>query len=83
MGGHLIPPSGDIKLLGLRLQTNNRFNKHINIRLNLAKKFKFHLSKNFGSAKIDTKIKTNMYKLYVRSILMYALPVWCRKPQVT
>lgn len=83
IGGHIVPPSADIRLLGLRLQTNNRFSKHIGIRLNLAKKTKFHLNRIFKSAKIDTRIKTTMYKLYVRSILMYASPVWCRQPQVT
>lgn len=83
VGDHIVPPSSDIRLLGLRIQTNNRFTKHINIRLSQAKKTKFHLNRIFKSSKIDTSIKTNMYKLYIRPILMYASPVWCRQPQVS
>lgn len=83
LGGHLLEHSNDIRLLGLRLQTNNRFTKHISIRLDKAKKAKFHLNRIFKNSKINTKTKTTMYKLYVRFILMYASPVWCRQPQVT
>lgn len=83
LNGHLLPVKNEIRLLGMQLQTNNKFTKHIQIRLTKAKKAKFHLSRIFKNSKIDTKIKTNMYKIYIRSILMYASPVWVRQPQVS
>lgn len=81
LNGHMLPYKNDIRLLGFQMQTNNRFNKHI--RLARAKHAKFDLNRIFKGAKINSKIKTTMYKLYIRSILMYASPVWCRQPQVS
>lgn len=83
INGHLIKPSGDIRLLGLQLQTNNRFTKNITIRINKARTTKFHLNKIFRNKNINTRIKTNMYKLYIRPILMYASQIWCRQPQTS
>lgn len=83
VNGHRIEPRTDIRLLGLQLQTNNRFTKNINIRLKKAKSAKFLLNRISRNSHIDTNIKTTMYKMYIRPILMYAAPVWCRQPQTS
>lgn len=78
--GHLLEHRNDIRLLGLQVQTNNRFTKNVKIRLQKARKTKFLLKRILGNKHIDNSIKTNIYKLYIRPILMYASPVWCRQP---
>lgn len=83
LSGHRLEPKNEIRLLGLQFQTNNRFTKNINIRLIRAKNAKFHLNRILRNAKINTKIKITMYKMYIRPILMYASPVWIRQPQVS
>lgn len=81
--GHGLIAKKDIRLLGLQIQTNNRFNKHIELRLNKARKTRFCINRILRNSVIDPKIKCNMYKMYIRSVLMYASPVWCRQPQVS
>lgn len=81
--GRLLTYKNEIRILGIQLQTNNRFTKHIAIRLAKANSAMHHLKRIFKNSKIDTRIKTNLYKLYIRPILMYASPVWCRQPQVS
>lgn len=83
INGRYLKNSGNIRVLGLQLQTNNRFTKHISLRLQKAKLAKFHLNRILRNSIIDRKIKNNMYKLYIRPVLMYASPVWCRQPQVS
>lgn len=79
-GGRLIRHSGCIRLLGMQLQTNNRFIKHIDLRLKKARVAKFHLNRFFKRRKIPINIRCNVYKMYVRPILTYASPVWFRRP---
>lgn len=83
VNGHLLIPSDNIRLLGLQLQTNNRYTTNVKIRVNKARNTRFLLRRILSNKFIDTGIKTNIYKLYIRPILMYASTVWCRQPQLS
>lgn len=83
VGGQVLPARNDIRLLGVQFQTNNRFTKHVSIRLAKAKRSRYHLNRLLRNSVIPSRLKVQMYKLYVRSVLMHAAPVWCRQPQVT
>lgn len=80
LNGNVINHSSSIRLLGLHLQTNNRFNKHITKRLDKARMAKFHLMRFLKRRKIPPDIKCNIYKMYIRPILTYASPVWFSLP---
>lgn len=81
--GNVIKHSSNIRLLGMHLQCNNRFIKHIDNRLSKAKISKFHLNRIFKRYKMPINIKCNIYKIYIRPILSYASPIWCRQPNVS
>lgn len=83
VNNHTLPIKNNIRLLGLQLQTNNRFTKHITLRLEKAKRAKFHLNRIIKNSKINIKTKTTIYKMYIRPILMHGCAVWCRQPQVS
>lgn len=83
INGHTLEHRDSIRLLGLQLQTNNRFTKNVQIRINKARGAKFTLRRLLKNKHIDTNVKTNIYKLYIRPILMYASAVWCRQPQLS
>lgn len=61
LNGSIINHSGSIRLLGLHLQSNNRFTKHISNRLDKARIAKFHLMRFFKKRKIPPDIKCNIY----------------------
>lgn len=81
--GHVINHSKSMRFLGLHLQCNNRFSLHIDNRLKKAKFTKFKLARFFKRRNIPTSVRSSIYKLYVRPIVTYAAPVWCRPPNVT
>lgn len=83
VNGHLLTPKNDIRLLGMQLQINNRFSKNNAIRIEKARRAKFYLNRIFKNGKINCSVKTTMHKMYIRPILMYAAPFWCRQPQLS
>ena len=50
ISGHVLQASNDIRLLGVRVQTNNRFTKHVELRIQKARRAKFHIG---GMLKIN------------------------------
>lgn len=83
LNGQIIPHSTDIRLLGVQFQRNNTFVKNIQIRLAKARRAKFAISRLLRNRHIESNIKTNLYKIYLRSILTYGSPVWCIPPNVS
>lgn len=83
LNGEILPFSKDIRLLGVQFQTNNLFTKNVKIRIQIAKKAKMALRRLLTNQHIGTKIKTNIYKLYLRSILTFGAPIWCQPPHVS
>lgn len=83
VGGGVIPHKSDIRLLGVQLQTNARFTKHVEIRLKKAGRARFHIGRLIRNMYIPPRIKTSLYKSYIRPILTYASPTWCRPPAVS
>lgn len=77
INGTQIKHSNNIRLLGVQFQTNNRFTKNIKIIIGRARKARAKLNQILRNGTIDQKIKTNIYKIYIRPILMYAAPIWC------
>lgn len=80
---HMIGHSTSIRLLGVHFQSNNRFIRHINNRLVRANFAKYKLNRFFKRRKIPVNVRCNIYKMYLRPILSYAAPVWCRPPNIT
>lgn len=74
----LIPVSNDIRLLGVQFQTNNLFTKNIKMRLQKAQRANFLIGRILRNQHIDIKTKTSIYKMYLRSILVYGAPIWCQ-----
>lgn len=67
----------------VRVQTNNRFTKHVASRIQKARRAKFHIGGMLRNRHVDVRIKCMVYKLYIRPILTHAAPVWCRPPSVS
>lgn len=76
INGHIIPIEKRIRFLGLIFDRNNRFVGHIDHALKRARKSFFALRPMLRSKIIETKIKTNMYKAYIRPVLTYASAIW-------
>lgn len=83
INGNLIPHSNNVRLLGVQFQTNNRFTRHVNIRIQKAKGARFHTAKLLRNKFIPISIKCSIYKQFLRPILTYASPVWCRPPSIS
>lgn len=82
LNGQLLPFSKNIRLLGVQFQTNNRFTKNVGIRIEKARRAKMSIKRLLCNRVIENRVKTNIYKLYIRSILTYGAPVWCQPPHV-
>lgn len=80
VGGHVLPAKTSTRVLGLHLQTNGRFIRHLDLRLEKLRRAKFLLGGILRNRRIKPRIKTNIYKMYLRPLLTYASPVWCRQP---
>lgn len=78
LNGHLLSPKTRIRYLGLLMNRNNRFVQHIDHALARAKRAFFALRPILFSSLVDPRIKTNVYKIYVRPVLTYASAVWAR-----
>lgn len=83
INGQILPISGDIRLLGVQFQTNNTFTKNVKIRLQRAVRARANIRRILTNRHISTKIKTSIYKIYIRSILTYGSPVWCQPPLIS
>lgn len=83
LNGKKIRNAKSIRFLGLHIQKNNRFTGHVNIKLEKARRAKMALNKILRSRLIDCKVKTLVYKLYIRPIITYAAPIWCRQPHTS
>lgn len=81
--GRVLPVCDDVRLLGVRFQTNARFTRHVDQRLKKARFARFHVGRLLSNRHIDTRIKSMIYKLYIRPVLTFASPVWCRPPGVS
>lgn len=83
VGGKIIKPSKDIRLLGIQFQQNNRFARHIDIRLKKANRAKHHIGRILRNKHISTRVKCGVYKQYIRPIVTFGAPIWCRQPSTT
>lgn len=83
IGGLLQTHKKSIRLLGVQFQSNNTFVENIKIRLMKARRARFAIQKVLSNKYVDIRIKTGLYKTYLRSILTYAAPVWCQPPLVS
>lgn len=81
--GHRLLPNKNTRILGLQFQTNGRHIRHIDLRLQKLRRAKFMLKGIIRNGKIGPRIKTNIYKLYLRPIMTFASPVWCLPPRVS
>lgn len=79
----LLPFSKTIKLLGVQFQANNLFTNNVKLRLEKARRAKFAIERIMKNSYIDTKIKVNIYKSYLRSIITHGAPMWCQPPHVS
>lgn len=83
LDGKIVPIKNEIRLLGVQLQTNNLFTKNVRIRLEKTRRAKFAIKRVLKNKMISSSIKTSIYKIYLRSILTYAAPVWCHQPSMS
>lgn len=76
VNGTLIALSNQLKYLGLTFNFKNNFNDHIkNIKVRFNKN-RWSLNHLFKTQFLNTKIKINIYKIYLRPIIVYAAPIW-------
>lgn len=83
VGEHTIHQSNHIRLLGLYLQKNNKFNVHIKTKLEKARKAKHCLIKILKNKFIEPRIKVCIYKQFIRPILSYACTIWAKLPNTS
>lgn len=81
--GHLIRHSVAVKLLGVTFQTNARFHKHIQSKLESARRAKFRLIRLLRSKIISADIKIGLYKTFIRPILAYGSPIRLRPGSIS
>lgn len=79
VNGHVLPVEMRIRFLGIIFDRNNRFVGHVDHALRRARRSYFALRPMLRSRIIETGIKTNMYKSYIRPILTYASAIWARE----
>ena len=65
-----------VKYLGIHLNELLKYNNHINIAINRAKKAYFNAKSLFHSAHLNPKVKVVCYMLLVRPILTYGCQIW-------
>lgn len=78
LNGTLLRPRNKIRLLGLNMNRNNRYVGHVDTMLERARRSFFALRPVLRSQLIETKVRINIYKLYIRPILTYASAIWAR-----
>lgn len=83
LNGRRITAAKDIRLLGVRFQENARFIKHVNQRLDKARRAKHHVDRLLRNRFISIRTKTGIYKAYIRPVITYGAPVWCKQPFIS
>lgn len=83
MGGKLLTPANNIRLLGVQFQQNAKFTRHVDRRLEKARRAYHHVARLLRNRHIPVRTKSCIYKLYVRPIVTFGAPVWCRQPAVS
>lgn len=83
INGKRIKRVNQLRFLGIHMQGNNKFTNHVRIKLEKAIRAKFALSRILSSKFINSKTKTIVYKQYIRPIITYAAPIWCRQPNIS
>lgn len=76
--GHIVVPKNVIRMLGIHFQTNGKFFENNKIKLTKARAAKAHVNRLLKNRFIPVKIKTSIYKQFIRPIISYASPIWCR-----
>lgn len=83
INGILIKFSNQLKYLGLIFNYKNDFIDHIKNVKNKFNKGRWALNHLFKLQLIDKKIKTNIYKIYLRPIFMYASTIWANPKNIS
>lgn len=83
VNGRILPIEKRIRLLGVIFDRNNRFVGHIDHVLVRARRSFFALRPLLRSRLIDAKVKTNIYKTYIRPIIVYASAIWARSSSLS
>lgn len=76
--GHLLQREKHIKFLGVTFQQNNRFVRHIDSIILKARRSAGALRPLLRSRLIDSRLRVNLYKSYIRPILSYAAAIWAK-----
>lgn len=71
-----IPHKKIVKYLGVFIDERFKFNKHVEIVLDKAKKAFLHNKNIFYSAKLKARVKIICYMLLIRLILTYGCQIW-------
>lgn len=76
--GNLLVAQKQVKFLGLTLQSNGRFCRHVDAVLTKAGRAYGALRPLLRSKLIEPKLRIGIYKMYIRPVITYAAPVWVR-----
>ncbi|XP_076764851.1 uncharacterized protein LOC143431798 [Xylocopa sonorina] len=71
-----IPHKRTVRYLGIHLDYNLNFKEHIESQIEKAQKSFLGSRQLFYSKNLDKSVKLPCYKLFIRSILTYACPIW-------
>lgn len=74
--GFLLKPQSNFKYLGIHFNQKNNFNNHIGAIIQKSNISYSGLKNILRSRIIEPKIKTNLYKIYIRPIFSYASCIW-------
>lgn len=74
--GREIPHKAAVKYLGITIDENVNFNKHVTTQLQKAKKAFKVCSRLFYNKNLCTRVKTLCYLLLIRPVLTYGAPIW-------
>lgn len=78
LNGFQLEPKKHIRFLGVILNRNNRAVQHVNHALARARRAFFSLRPIISSALIGPSIRVNVYKVYIRPIVVYGASIWAR-----
>lgn len=77
LNGHLIPWRSSVKYLGVTLDSRLTLSKHIKLTCDKARGIRAALYPMLGnSSPLPVRVKLNIVRMYITSILSYAGPAW-------
>lgn len=79
MGGEEIIPSRDLKYLGVYFDTKGTFMKHAKEASLKGRKLLGACKRLLGNKGVNNKTQIQIYKMLVRSSIMYANPIWFQR----